>query len=359
MTTTRVMVVGGCGYIGSVLVQELVNQGARVEVVDDLSYGQNIPPHGVTLYREDAARAFMMPPIFPVPPDVIINLAALASVPICEEKPPQAYMRNCGTAAAVAKYAAIHHIPLIYASTGAVYADSDKPRVEYHLTAPSCWYGVTKYVGEVLSLSLAMYSVALRFFNVVGDKNGISDVQRATTVFPRLMRSIMTGEEFTMTGHGHGNKTRDSTTVRDYIYVGDITQGILASMVFLMRNKREQTPVREVFNLGTEKGTTLQELIDEMEFVTGGKVNMVMGEPRPGDAACYACDASKAKELLGWEAKTEIAESIRSMLPDEHPGLEITEPPPLDVVPDPEPTEEDLIDPSSQDDEDSEPASGE
>ena len=136
----------------------------------------------------------------------------------------------------------------------------------------------------------------LRFFTVFGER------QREDLAIHKFVKAIKSGRELTMYG--------DGTTARDYTYVGDIVQGILKSIDYLMKNKG----VYEILNLGNSHTVSLKEMIETIEKVIGKRANILEMPRQSGDVDITFADISKAKEIIGYEPKVTFEEGIRKFV---------------------------------------------
>jgi UDP-glucose 4-epimerase len=159
--------------------------------------------------------------------------------------------------------------------------------------------------------AFGLNSVILRYFNVAGNEpsGAIGDLQsRPQNLIPAMIMSHLRLIDTKMKVFGEDYPTRDGTGVRDYIHVLDLIDAHIKALEFLETNKGSH-----VFNLGTGKGISVLEIIKAFEKVTGEKLIYEIVERRAGDVASITTDSSKAKKLLGWEAKLTVNEMIQSM----------------------------------------------
>lgn len=307
------LVTGGAGFIGSHLVRNLLERGDAVVCLDDFNdfYDPRIKEENVApfeknpnfrLYRADIRDWNTLSEVFEnhgksLRDGGIVHLAARAGVrPSLTE--PRLYLETNVTGTLnLAEMARAHDIKkFVFASSSSVYGDSPETvpfREDQDISKPISPYASTKAMGESL---LHTYShlhnlqvVALRFFTVYGPG------QRPDLAIHKFTRLIDEGKPIPVFG--------DGTTRRDYTYVDDIMQGVLASIEY------DKTPY-EIFNLGESQTTTLSELIQCIESALGKKAVIDRKPMQPGDVSVTYADISKAKKLLGYHPTTKIPEGI-------------------------------------------------
>ena len=312
-----ILVTGGAGYIGSHTVIELMNCGKEVVIVDNFS---NSKPEAIKriaqicgkepkcycvdiLDRDALDKVFCENKI-----DSVIHFAGLKAVGESVEKPLEYYHNNItGTLILTETMRKFGCKKIVFSSSATVYGSPKSlPIMEDFPLSTTNPYGSTKLMIEQILRDIYVsdkeWSIALlRYFNPTGahesgligeDPNGIPN-----NLMPRLIK-VATGKMEAMTVYGNDYPTKDGTGVRDYIHVVDLAQGHLAAINWV-RNHNEC----DAFNLGTGTGYSVLDLIHSLEAVSGKKMAITYTPRRAGDiAACYA-DPTKAKTVLGWEAK--------------------------------------------------------
>ena len=317
----KILITGGAGFIGSTVGSALIDHGHEVVVLDDFSTGREEFTEGRPTYRGDIADRAVVDRIFAEHPDIEATLHCAAKIVVPESvTDPIGYYRNnvSGTLELAGALLANGCTKLLFSSSASIYAvpedftvDEDSP------LAPTSPYARTKAVVEAMLQDVArgtdLTVVSLRYFNPIG-----SDPKRRTGLqlkYPshalgKLIEARNAGEAFTVTGADY--PTRDGSGIRDYIHVWDLADAHVRAL--------ENFPAAlvgedsAVINLGTGSGTTVFELVEAFNEVTGEKLETVVGPPRPGDQAGSYTRSSRAKERLGWEAKHTIAEGIRDTL---------------------------------------------
>jgi UDP-glucose 4-epimerase len=245
--------------------------------------------------------------------EAVMHFAAYAYVGESVEKPLMYYQNNVATTISVLQAmqtVGVHRF--VFSSTCAVYGDPDKiPITEDEKKAPVSPYGRSKLMVEHILQDMPAASkdfkfAALRYFNASGcamDGTLGEDHQPETHLIPVILQAIQ-GTRPPLTLFGTDYPTKDGTNVRDYIHVDDLADAHIKAMEKLDEQK-------QIFcNLGTGRGFSVKEIIATAEKVTGKKAPVTYGPRRPGDAIALYADPSRAKKLLGWEAKYKDPEEI-------------------------------------------------
>ncbi len=303
----KVLVIGGAGYIGSHVVKELMKAGHEVTVFDNLSSGlrcnlfpQNGFIYGNILIQADIEAAFAQG--F----DAFVHLAAFKAAGESMIL-PEKYSVNNITGTLNIMNAAVKYgcKKMIFSSSAAVFgAPEYLPIDEDHPKNPENYYGFTKleierFMGWYDQLK-GMRFAALRYFNAAGyDPDGeIRGLeQNPANLLPRVME-VAAGMKAGMKVFGTDYDTRDGTCIRDYVHVTDLARAHVMALDYITKNDKSLT-----VNLGTEKGTTVKEIIDAARRITGKEIPSEDVERRPGDPACLYATSKRAKDLLGWEPK--------------------------------------------------------
>ncbi len=297
----RILVTGGAGFIGSHLVEKLLAADHDVSILDDFNdfydprikrkniaaFAQNIALHEIDLRDGPAVKSlFAREKKF----DVIVHLAARAGVRPSIKEPQLYYDTNVNGTLHLLEAARTREIErFIFASSSSVYgiAKTVPFSEDLHLTQTISPYAATKIAAEFLCSTWShlykMRIVALRFFTVYGPR------QRPDLAIHQFTRKIHAGEAIDQFG--------DGTTRRDYTYVDDILQGVLASLDY-------SGPLFDIFNLGESETIELKELIAAIETALGRKAKINQLPEQPGDVPLTCADISKAKKLLGYQPTT-------------------------------------------------------
>jgi UDP-glucose 4-epimerase len=307
----RVLVTGGAGYIGSVVVDALVERGDEVVVVDSLCEGNREAVAGsAQLEVADIRDAGAMDRVFSaLRPQAVIHLAALAVVPESLTNPAAYYDVNVRGTLVLLDAMVRHGVPrIVFSSTCAVYGEPALvPIADDTPTAPINPYGETKLAAE---RALHWYGtahgighVSLRYFNAAGATPLRGECRRHEThLIPLALQAARTGRPLRL--HGQDYPTPDGTCVRDYIHVADIAAAHLAVL------ERIGTLPRTSYNVGAGVGISNQQVIRAVERITGQPVPVVAAERRPGDPAVLTADASAFVGQVGWAPRSSALDQI-------------------------------------------------
>jgi UDP-glucose 4-epimerase len=291
----RAVVTGGAGFIGSHVVDALLARGDEVHVVDTLETGrrENVPA-AATLHerdiREPAGGLYDE-----IAPEAVFHLAAQADVGTSVERPDFDATVNVVGTIRVLEEARRHGARVVLASTGgAIYGECDGPASEDAPRRPLSPYGTAKLAAEeYLATWNRLYGsshVALRFANVYGPRQLAKLEGGVVAIFMDRLRA---GEGVTIFGDGE--------QTRDFVYVGDVVEAILAA-----GGQEAGT-----FNVGTGVETSVNGLFEACRAVAGVAAEAAHAPARPGDVRRSVIDVSLAAETLGWRPATALAEGLR------------------------------------------------
>ena len=312
----NVLVAGGAGYIGSHTVKRLKAAGHAVVVYDDLSRGhvQSVEINAVPFVQAELNdKPTLLKALKEHKVEAVMHFAAFAYVGESVEKPLMYYHNNVATTVSVLETmrdAGVNRF--VFSSTCATYGDPDHvPITEDEKKKPVSPYGRSKLmVEEVLADAKggwpAFKYAALRYFNASGcamDGTLGEDHDPETHLIPVVLQAIM-GVRPGITVFGTDYPTQDGTNVRDYIHVDDLAD----AHILAMQKLDADSPI--ICNLGTGTGFSVREIIATAEKVTGKKAPVTFGPRRAGDAIALYADPSRAKAVLGWEAKYKDPETI-------------------------------------------------
>ncbi|HZO37458.1 MAG TPA: NAD-dependent epimerase/dehydratase family protein [Solirubrobacteraceae bacterium] len=301
----RTVITGGAGFIGSNLADALVARGHEVTVVDDLSSGKEanlrdaIAAGAVLEVGDVRDAAAMRDLVAATAPGAIVHLAAQIDVRVSLDDPAYDARTNVEGTINMLEAARLAGVPrLVFASTGgAIYGETAViPTPETVEPRPMAAYGQSKYCAEAyLGLYERLYGIstlALRFGNVYGPRQDVHGEAGVIAIFCGLLRSAKRPKVY-----GSGEQTRD------YIYVADIVEAIATAI--------EGDDTGRI-NLGTEEETSvlrIVELLSGLEPDTDFSPELL--DARLGEVERSCLDATRARELLGWSARTPIAEGLR------------------------------------------------
>ena len=300
----KVLVIGGAGYIGSHVVKELMKAGHKVTVFDNLSSGLrcNLFPengfiYGSILIERDLEEAFAQG--F----DAFVHLAAFKAAGESMIKPEKYSINNItGTINIMNAAVKYNCLKMIFSSSAATFGEPQYlPMDENHPQNPINYYGFTKLKIEELMTWYdqlkGLKFAALRYFNAAGyDPEGkIRGLeQKPENLLPRIMEAALGQRELKVFGTDYD--TRDGTCIRDYIHVTDLARAHVMALDYIAAHGESLK-----LNLGTEKGTTVKELIDAARRITGKPIPAEDAPRRPGDPASLYTSAKLAEKLLGWK----------------------------------------------------------
>jgi UDP-glucuronate 4-epimerase len=327
MQFNRFLVTGGAGFIGSHLVQRLLDNGHdRVAVVDDLNdfYSPALKRQNLAAFEGNSAFKFYendirdlsaMRAIFDENEfDCIVHLAARAGVRPSLAQPALYCETNVNGTLNLLELARDFAVPqFVFGSSSSVYGiNSDIPFSENdRINRPISPYAATKAAGELLchtySHLFGVRTVCLRFFTVYGAR------QRPDLAIHKFTRAIEAGKPIQVFG--------DGSTRRDYTFIDDIIGGVMAAINY-------SGSMHEIFNLGESETTELRRLIELIEESLGKEAIIDRQPMQPGDVPVTFADISKARSVLGYSPSTKIAEGIpefvdwfRSTQVSTHEGL--------------------------------------
>lgn len=312
----KVLVAGGAGYIGSHTVKRLLEAGHSPVVYDDLSRGHREPIESLgvpAVWADLSDAATLLHALREHEIDVVMHFAAFAYVGESVAEPLRYYANNVATTIGVLRCmreAAVSRF--VFSSTCATYGDPERvPITEAATQRPVSPYGRSKRMVEEILQDVAVADpsfafASLRYFNACGcamDGTLGEHHDPETHLIPNVLRAIA-GQAPALTIFGTDYPTPDGTNVRDYIHVDDLADAHVAAMDRLAPGR----PI--VCNLGTGRGFSVREIVAAAEKVTGRRVPVVVGPRRAGDAVALYADATRARELLGWEARHRDPEAI-------------------------------------------------
>jgi UDP-glucose 4-epimerase len=301
----RSIVTGGAGFIGSNLVDALLDAGDEVLVVDNMSSGREINltdglRRGATLQRQDVRDPSGLLGIFQAfRPERVFHLAAQIDVRVSIDDPAlDAEVNVIGTINALQATHQSGAGRFVFASTGgAIYGETETiPTSEAEEPLPMAGYGQSKFCAErYLGLYERLYglsTIALRFSNVYGPRQDPGGEAGVIAIFCGCLRD---GKAPTIYG--------DGTQTRDYLYVGDLVDALVVA---------GGTQASGVLNAGTRQETSVLELVRLLGEIHGdGAPEPRFAPPRLGELDRSCLDATRAQEILGWSATTDIADGLR------------------------------------------------
>ena len=309
---SKVLVIGGAGYIGAHICQSLFDNGYSVRIFDDFSNGLHRRIDGKFTDLVEASvldRSALISAMDGI--DSVIHLAAKKAVEESVSNPLKYYEHNVGGTLNILAAMAVKKVKkIVISSTAAVYAPSEKSSIdETDLLAPLSPYGATKVMAEELIKSVGaaegFSTISLRYFNVVGStKVEFADNSKDNLV-PKVFAAIKRGESPEI--YGSDYPTKDGTCIRDYIHVADLADSHLSAL-----KRVESAIVHEVYNVGSGKGYSVKEMIDQISLSMKKDLTPKLCPRRAGDIPQLIASISKIERELGWKPKRSLKEMIDS-----------------------------------------------
>lgn len=324
MSKKTILVAGGCGYIGSHTIVDLIENGFEVVCADNLSNatedalegirkitGQQIVNHRIDLAERKETLEFFKQYQF----DGVIHFAALKLVGESVEKPLEYVRNNVNSLLNVIEGQAINgNSNVVFSSSCSVYGNADELPVTENTPRKKAEspYALTKQMGEDILYDYCasqpdFKAILLRYFNPAGAHEsgqlGESPSNPPSNLVP-VITEVAIGKRKEMTVFGDDYATRDGSCVRDYIHVMDLARAHTLSLNHLLSGKQTENPA--LFNLGIGAGLTVLEVIQSFEKVTGQQLNYHIGPRRLGDVEAVYADMSKANSVLGWQPTRDV-----------------------------------------------------
>jgi nucleoside-diphosphate-sugar epimerase len=304
---SKALVTGGAGFIGSHIVDELIGRGVETIVIDNFSTGfiENLAQHtGSPLLRVIKGDVFEVEELLKgvADIDVVFHEAAIASVPRSVAEPLLVHRVNVDGSLHMLNYCVEKHIRrLVFASSASVYGVlKDFPASEDQLCFPSSPYGSSKLSVETYLSSFyrtyGLETVGLRYFNVYGPRQRMSDYSGVITVF---INNLLKGITPTIFG--------DGTQTRDFVFVKDIVRANMLAM-------ETASATGECFNVASGTSTSILDLLDVLEDITGVRLAPHFMPTRAGDVKSGEGSISKIERVLGYRSSTPIAEGLAQVV---------------------------------------------
>ncbi len=303
----NILVVGGCGYIGSHMVKCLLEAGHEVVVLDDLSSGFRDALLGGTLVVGNCGDRVLLDRVFSENRfDGVLHFASFIQVGESVVEPAKYYRNNVANALTLIEAMKDHEVKaLIFSSTAAVFGEPDYvPINEQHRCSPINPYGMSKLMVETIlrdfDRAYGLRSVALRYFNAAGADPQARIGERhepETHLIPLALQAVL-DKRPPLKVFGRDYDTPDGTCIRDYIHIDDLCEAHLLALEYLWAGGKTTS-----FNLGNGEGFSVQQVLDTVARVVGRSVPFEDAPRRVGDPARLVADSSRARELLGWRPR--------------------------------------------------------
>lgn len=326
----KILVTGGCGYIGSHTVVDLIEKGYEVISIDDNSRsttylldgiekitGKKLKNYKVDLKNFDETLA-----VFQENEDIsgIIHFAAYKAVGESVAEPLMYYENNLYSLINLLKCVKEFNIPnFVFSSSCTVYGNPDSIPVteQSPIKKAESPYGATKQMGEQVLADFAKVTgtkaILLRYFNPVGAHPSIRigelPLGKPQNLVPAITQTAI-GKLPQMTVFGDDYPTRDGSCVRDFIHVSDIAHAHTLALEYVFNDRNKSNC--DVFNLGTGNGVTVLEAINAFEEVSAVQLNYKIGPRRPGDVIAIYANNQLAVDELGWQIQYDLKDMMRT-----------------------------------------------
>jgi UDP-glucose 4-epimerase len=307
------LLTGGAGYIGAHIVRAFREADVAVVVLDDLSTGirENVPADVPLVQASVADSDAVATALREHSVSGVLHLAAKKAVGESVEKPLYYYEQNVGGTRALLQTCVDHGIErVLFSSSAAVYGTPPSDLVtEETPTSPMSPYGETKLVAEWMLRDLAaahpLRWAALRYFNVAGTAAPELRDRSVANLVPMTLQALTEGRRPQLFGDDYD--TRDGSCIRDYIHVVDLAEAHVAAA-----RRLDERDTADIYNVGRGEGVTVKEVLETVRKVTGIDFEYDVVGRRPGDPAAYYADPTKMREQLGWTARLDLDDMVRS-----------------------------------------------
>ena len=311
------LITGGAGYIGAHVVESTLASGREVVVLDDLSSGiaARLSSKAYLIQTSLQDKAGISRVFEDVDITGVVHLAAKKRVGESVERPDYYWQENVVGLQNLLEAVKRHNVEnFVFSSSASVYG---QPNIlpgalitEQTLCSPISPYGATKLEGEVLSRAAAeaddMKVVALRYFNAAGAGRPELGDQFIFNLVPIVFHALDRGDQPNVFGNDY--PTSDGSCIRDYVHVQDLAEAHIAAMKFV----EESDPGFTAINIGTGSGTSVYEVLEMIQDVTGISIEPIVRPRREGDPPALVADVSLAKEILGWQSSRDLREIVSS-----------------------------------------------
>ena len=299
----RILVTGGAGFLGAALANRLVQDGHTVLALDDLTAGDPRRLSSKVLLTRGDVRD--VPKLWTLLQgvDCVYHLAARVRVPESIHYPSDYNAVNVGGTVSVMEAMRDTGVRrVVFTSSGALYGEqAHQPVSERQLPNPNSPYGVSKVAAEYYLATLgalyAIETVSLRVFNAYGPSQDLPPSY--PPVIPQLLKQAQTGGSMVIFGEG--------TQTRDFVFLDDVVDALVAAATATAVN-------RAVINVGSGRESSINDLAASVARVSGKRVSMLHNQGQEGGVSRLVADVSLARDLLGWEPRTELEDGLRLTL---------------------------------------------
>jgi UDP-glucose 4-epimerase len=310
----KVLITGGAGYIGSVVVAELLRTNHEVTVYDDLSHGYRkaVPSAAKFVQGEVADRAKLDSIFSSQPIDAVMHFAAFIEAGESMKFPERFFRNNSASTLTLLEAMLAHKIRnFVFSSTAALYGDPENiPIRETDTLKPTNAYGESKLLVErMLDWFHRIHGfryASLRYFNAAGATAELGEAHQPESHLIPLILQVALGKRDAISIFGTDYPTHDGTCVRDYIHVADLADAHVLALQAL--DKASQL----IFNIGNGRGFSVREVVEVARKVTGHPIPVIEAPRRAGDPATLVASSEKIKRDLGWKPRFAELEQIVS-----------------------------------------------
>jgi len=308
----RILVTGGAGYIGSVVVTQLLAKGYEPIVFDDLSHGHRAAlPSAAKFIAGDVADRGALDEVFTeYEPQAVMHFAAFIEAGESMQHPEKYFRNNTANALTLLEAVLAHEVKrFVFSSTAALYGTPEKTPIEEDAALqPTNAYGESKLLVEQMldwlqRIHGLRYS-CLRYFNAAGAAGEQGEDHHPESHLIPIALQVALGERKELAIFGTDYPTPDGTCVRDYVHVSDLAAAHL--LVLQALNEKD----RLIYNLGNGRGFSVREVIETVRRITGHAIPAKESPRRPGDPAVLVASSEKIKRELGWSPQYADLESI-------------------------------------------------
>lgn len=325
----KILVTGGCGYLGSHAIVALQQAGYEVVSIDNhINSSPDVPGRIQRItnksfrnYVVDLCDAHELEKVMVAesPFDGVIHFAAHKAVEESVQQPLKYYQNNLIGLINLLQSCQRHHLTrIVFSSTCTLYGNPEKlPVDENSAIRPESAYGKTKWMGEEILRDIAqtgkIKAIALRYFNPVGAHPSalLGEFPKGipANLIPFITQTAI-GLRAELKVNGSDYPTRDGTCIRDYVHVCDIADAHISALEYLLNH--ENAPAFDCFNLGSSLGQTVLEMVNSFEKVNQLQLPWRFGPRRQGDIIAMYADAAKAQKILGWTPKHDLDSMMRT-----------------------------------------------
>lgn len=310
----NILITGGAGYIGSHCNKLLYNNGYNTVIVDNLSFGHKEAVKWGTFLQGDFGDKDFMKAVFKnYQIDAVMHFAAYANVSESVQNPSKYYINNVSKMIKLLDCMVENGVKhVIFSSSAATFGNPKYiPIDETHIQSPINPYGETKLIGEKLlkfyEQAYGIKYIIMRYFNAAGaDFDGeIGESHSPEHHLLPVIFQVAQHKRKKLFIYGNNYDTKDGTCIRDFIHVADLSEAHYLALNYLLSENKSQC-----FNLGTNKGYSIKEVLKKCEKIINMTIDYEYKNPRPGDPSMLVASNIKAKNILSWHPKYSDLDTI-------------------------------------------------